>query len=502
MEIIDKINKIAVIIAIENYRNSENSGGFSSVNYARNDAIAIKEVLINDFGLSKDQVYIWLDNDASKTVIENELPFIIRGLTSTDVFYFYYAGHGFFQNGENRLTAWDSQPFNLSGTSISLNDILLEPLKKSECTKSLIFIDACSSNLSGDFMARDMISDMKYDEFEKFVNSSNYQAIFLSCSPGEKAYPSSILKHGIWTWHLVEALKGKATESIERDDTITDRSLKDYLRKSVPEFITKKTEIRQSQTPWARISSSNTFQIRKIPEKQILGSNSLNLALDYNGIFLRKLITKNVSNIKGFNKKKGHFIPQTNNAQSTIFIQKLLAEDIAEELNTIYDNIKSILNLRRKDIEKNIELEGGTIDTEYFRFSIIAEQNPEDCSEVVITRQLVLRKTLDVYPSNFHDIFPVKVNEVVIPIKGEMDFDELVEMFEELEEQQGGKLNENDNNGIIEYSTEDGFIIIIQTYSSELVIHPHFNKNCLKLLEDAKSGLIRISGSMVKLLEE
>ncbi len=97
-----------------------------------------------------------MDGNATKTAIENDLPYYIRGLSNNETFYFYYAGHGFYQNGVNHLTAWDSSPYNLSGTTMSLNDILLEPLENSKCTKSLIFIDACSSNLDSAIVRRDL----------------------------------------------------------------------------------------------------------------------------------------------------------------------------------------------------------------------------------------------------------------------------------------------------------------------------------------------------------
>jgi len=148
-----------------------------------------------------------------------------------------------------------------------LKDILLEPLQKSACKRSLVFIDACATELMEQNFGRNMLSAMNNREFEDFIHSSDFQATFLSCSPGEKSYSSLSLKHGIWTHHLLKAVKGEAPEAVVRDRYITSNSLQDYLSKTVPEYIQRNTEIRERQTPWAQISSSNTFEIRQSPEK-------------------------------------------------------------------------------------------------------------------------------------------------------------------------------------------------------------------------------------------
>lgn len=77
MEVINKDNSVAVIIALEDYRCSKEKGGFSSVAFARNDARSFRELLINDFGLDESQIHMWIDGDATKTAIENDLPYII-----------------------------------------------------------------------------------------------------------------------------------------------------------------------------------------------------------------------------------------------------------------------------------------------------------------------------------------------------------------------------------------------------------------------------------------
>ena len=500
MEIVmDKIR--AVIVAIEDYQFSTGRNKLNNVDYARNDALAFKDLLVEAFDVDEENIITRLDGDATKSWLENELPYEIRNLENDEKFIFYYAGHGFFQDGTNRLTAWDSHPFNLQDTTVSLKEVLLDPIEEADCDRSLIFIDACARELPKIVKTRDLISTMNKAEFEEFVKGTSYRAIFTSCSPGQISYPSHILKHGIWTWHLIEALSGRAELAITRDKYITDASLRDYLRHEIPRYIRKNTDIRGKQIPYAIISSSGTFQIRRLPEDEE-AEGFPKLELKYAEAYLRKIETEDISGLNGFDKKKGHFVPQDVNTYANSFVKNLLDDDIREELKEIYDSAKRILELKRKDIEKSPGDGGGMVETEFFRYYLNVEQNPDDCTEALITRRLIIRVKISELPDNFDDIFPTNLDEIVVPISGSLDFDDIVEAFENLEESIGGNLEEDEDSGMIEYITSDKQIhIMIQAFEKNLVIHPKGSRGCLDLIEKANIGLKQITGGARKLLK-
>lgn len=252
----------AVLIGIEAYQQQ----GIDSVQFAQADVAAMKEVLIQGLGVPAENITVWLDSQATKSVFENELPYLIRQLGAGDRFIFFYAGHGFFANGANRLTTWDSHPTNLFGTTVSLEEVLLGPLKNQQGASSLAFIDACAANLKTNLVqARDIISDLTRNEFEALVGSTDHSAAYFACSPSEKAYPSDSLKHGIWTFHLIKALRGEAEEAVHRDRWITGDSLRNYLTSAVPAFIRANTQIRGEQRPFAILSSNGVFGIHQVP---------------------------------------------------------------------------------------------------------------------------------------------------------------------------------------------------------------------------------------------
>jgi hypothetical protein len=497
MEIIAKDkNIIAVIIAIETYRYTD----ISTVKYAENDAKAFKQLLIDYFGAEEANITIWLNEEATKSALEEELPYYIRQLSPDDKFIFYYAGHGFHYTNSNRLTVWDSHKNNLFGTTVSTDDILLNPLLKSKCESSLIFIDSCSTPITDSLDGRDLISSMSTKEFEEFGNSSEYNAVFCSCSPGEKSYPSKTLEHGIWTWHLIEAMKGNIKEALFKDVYVTDTSLQNYLRKAIPEFITKETTLRATQTPYSKVSSSNTFIIRQIPpEKEVEVLKEFpRIKLRFEEMEMRKIETESVKRFSGF--QKGHFAPEKVNSSSNKYIQTISLQEIEEEIQEVYENCKNILGLKRREIEKETDNGGGSIENYIFRFYLEINQNELNPASADITRRLIIRIPRSELASNFHSVFPVQPNEIIIPIDGKIDFDDLVEKFENLEEEIGGDLKEDDSKGIIAYTTTDNLTITINTADRELIINPNRNLNCFGLIDFASDGLSKITGQKLLLL--
>lgn len=251
----------AVLVAVEKYDQKTISG----VPYAVADAEAMRDVLINKFLVPPENIHFWANEHATRSRFEEDLKYEITTLGPDDQFIFFYAGHGFHDNGFNRLTTWETRTVNTEGTTVSLDKVLLTPLKNSACRKSLLFIDACASTF-GDLNTRSLLSDMKAEEFAAFVKSAEYRAAFFSCSPGQRSYSSAKVKHGIWTYHLLQALGGAENSAIERDRCITGQSLHNYLVVSVPNFIREKTDIKDHQRPYAELAGGGTFEILTLPK--------------------------------------------------------------------------------------------------------------------------------------------------------------------------------------------------------------------------------------------
>ncbi|HGW6210469.1 TPA: caspase family protein [Enterococcus faecalis] len=242
---------IAIIIAIENYA-STGSSKIPPVKYARADAEAFKETLITALNVNEDDIYTYLDDEAYNNNLEYDFKGLVRSLTEKDRLIFYYAGHGFHDGVTNYLSTYDTRIDHIAATSISLRNLLLDPLKTSKCNNALIFIDACAQKIKIE-SARSVVSDLQYEEFEILMHEFPYYATFLSCQVGESSFSSDSLEHGIWTYHLIEALNGNQKEILRNGKVLTDSDLQQYLSYYVPDYTSK--ELNRVQHPKSILDS-------------------------------------------------------------------------------------------------------------------------------------------------------------------------------------------------------------------------------------------------------
>lgn len=241
---------VAIIIAIEEYVPINQ---ISKVKYAKDDALKFKEMLVNVMKLSDDDIFMLINEEAFKSHLEYNFQGLFHSLTEDDRLIFYYVGHGFHNGITNYLSTYDTHKHHIAETSVSLTEILLDPLRKSKCRNALIFIDACAQ-IFQDENKRAQISDINDEELIMLSHDFPYYAMFLSCQPGQSSYSSDYLQNGIWTHHLVEALGGGIKEVIKSGKYITDRLLSDYLSRNVAAYT--KTELTYDQNPRAVLDSS------------------------------------------------------------------------------------------------------------------------------------------------------------------------------------------------------------------------------------------------------
>jgi hypothetical protein len=82
-------NAYAVVVEIEQYQQS----GMEGVDYAHADARDFVDVLVERIDVPKENVDLWLDQDATDSRFENDLKYNVSRLGRDDRFYFFYAGH-------------------------------------------------------------------------------------------------------------------------------------------------------------------------------------------------------------------------------------------------------------------------------------------------------------------------------------------------------------------------------------------------------------------------
>jgi hypothetical protein len=449
----------AFCVALENYRKPSSGASLPSVDFAHTDADAFAETISEIYAdLSSDNVSVRIlkDADASLTGLRDELSYTIKNLADDELFIFYYAGHGFHGAGGNRLSTFDTNRTNIEDTSLLMRDDLLEPLMNSECRQALVFVDACAEKFSDVVKSRDVISNLDAGEVEEFLDSAWYLGVFLSCSPGEKSYPSSSLKHGIWTHFLLEALNGQAPAALTDERWLTDFGLRDHLRREVPRYITREMKLRGSQTPQAILTGSNSFRIHNIPRPPSVPADRAlaGISLRNNSEFLEGSETGEIRRLDGF-KSGFHTEPTEASSSAEAWCQRLLTDRVAEELQEFYQAARKALNARKKDVRKTDDDGVGDLDTAAFRYSIASGQNPDDPSEFIIQRQLELRDGWEAHRAAIDEIFGDQFTRLVIEFEKMDDtFDEIVEKLEDIQDAQGGEVHDDDRKKRITYERQ------------------------------------------------
>lgn len=487
---------IAIVVAVEDYQPRPDGKTLAKVDFARNDAEAFAEALKTIYPADRLSLTLLRDSEATCASLKNDLGFAIKSLAANDLFIFYYAGHGFHGTGGNRITAWDSNSFNIEGTTLLLRDVLTDQLAASPCQRALVFIDACASGFTG--VGRDVITSMNPQELNEFLGAATYSAMFLSCKPGEKSYPATPLQHGVWTYFLLKALTGEAEEALGPGRFLTDTALRDYLRSEVSRYVTRDMQVRGNQTPQAIIDASNTFAIRQVPVR----IQPVAPAGDLSGVrapivreYLESLQRDAIKSLADFDKARGHFVPKVVTGATIKFVHGLLKAEIDEEIQEFYERTKAVFKLRRDDIPHSSGNGEGSVDTEFFRFSIEAHQDNDDPAKYVIAKRLELRDAPDPHLEKIDEVFGRMFDEVVVEVDADaLDFSDLVNLFEDIKEAHGGELRDEQNLSRLTYTATDGTRINIDTDHGRISLGGGGRQACSTLLARARQYRFGLTG--------
>jgi hypothetical protein len=230
-------NVWAAVIGINEYPNAR------SLKYAVNDALAFKHYLKNNIGLTEDHIFFLTEHDATKDNILSLLGTKLKRKASReDTVIIFFAGHGAVETDpsnpdgdgfEKYLLPYDANLNDLYTTSISMDEV--RKIFQRISADRLIFIaDTCYSGASG---GRTMVASKTRanlsDKFYERISKGKGRVIISSCSANEVSKEDDNLKHGVFSYYMLEGLKGRADQ--DGDGIITVSELFSYISRKVPE---------------------------------------------------------------------------------------------------------------------------------------------------------------------------------------------------------------------------------------------------------------------------
>ncbi|BDX39059.1 hypothetical protein CYCD_24140 [Tenuifilaceae bacterium CYCD] len=242
-------------VGIDQYKNSK-----YNLNYAVADAMAVVDYIkARGCGIFKNiDVKLLTDQQATKPNVVAELSRIAQQSNPTDVFIIYYAGHGVMSEGfaevakDYFMVLTDvSQMFGndalLSQKGISAAE-LREFCKRIKAQKQVILLDACQSGGATETFAMRGASEEK-----AIIQLAQSTGVFLISSTGSEQFASefSELKHGVFTYALLDGLRG-AADGGGKDGKITIKELEAYLNDRIPELTQKYRGSMQFPNTWSR----------------------------------------------------------------------------------------------------------------------------------------------------------------------------------------------------------------------------------------------------------
>ena len=222
-------------IGINKYKNPR-----LNLNYAVDDALSISG-LLEQHGKSlfnKVEVVSILNEEATKGNIVAQLKDLAGKVRPTDVFYFFYAGHGSLVNEQFYFIPTDAirlyEEASLKEDALFVGD-MVGYLKEIKALKQVVMIDACHSGGSTSVLAARGASEEK--ALAQLSRSAGVH-ILAAAGSDQTATEFTELGHGLFTYVILEALQGKA-DGAPADDKVTVYELKSFLDDQVPEYSLK-----------------------------------------------------------------------------------------------------------------------------------------------------------------------------------------------------------------------------------------------------------------------
>ncbi len=412
--------RLAIVIAVEKYADTR----IHAVRYAEADAKGFAKALEN--GGPLDTVFL-LSGKATKTTITSQVRQHVKALTKEDHLYIFYAGHGFSKNGHNYITCYDTDPDDLEDTSIKLKE-LLDTCGKSACRRIALFLDSCESGITDLPDIRGIYATMSATELDEFFQAAEYRTCFASCKTSESSYSTDMLKHGVWTYEVIQALEGNARTALEKGRYVTAFSLQNFLAAEIQRTLRKAFSKPVSQTPWIYGSQSRDFVIADL-ENVLKTRAAVKPGYDQvRRVFLQLEESVEMRSLSGFIKGR-HHVPQWNSGAAESFVQDISQKEIEEEIEEVHGEIRSHMNYKRKDMI----VDAGHIVTPDFEFWVETRQDSEDPSQAIISRRLTNISPKIIDDDGFNQVFESSFEDITFEFKEEVDVKDLIDQLEELD---------------------------------------------------------------------
>jgi hypothetical protein len=229
-------NVWAVVVGINDYLR------LPRLKYAVNDAREFHRLLVQMNRIPENNITLLLNDQANLSNLRSVLGTHLKEVAGReDMVVIFFAGHGAAEvdsssaegDGlEKYLMTWEANPRDLYSTAMPMAEVarILNRIR----SERLIFIaDSCYSGATGGrTVSTSSIRAKISDTFLDRIAGGRGKVIMTASAANEVSVEKDDMQHGVFTYYLLEALKGEA--DTDRDGAITVYEAYRYVSEKVP----------------------------------------------------------------------------------------------------------------------------------------------------------------------------------------------------------------------------------------------------------------------------
>ena len=230
-------NVWAVVVGINDYPR------LPKLKYAANDAEAFYRLLVEDNRVPAENVTLLVNAQATLVNLRSTLGTRLKNAArENDMVIIFFAGHGATERDatspdgdglEKYLLPYDTDPADLYTTAMPMGEVgrILNRIR----SERLVFIaDSCYSGASGGRTVSVTSTRANIaDGYLERVAGGRGRVIITASSANEVSVEKDELQHGVFTYYLLEGLRGKA--DTDRDSMVTVDEAYRYVSDQVPQ---------------------------------------------------------------------------------------------------------------------------------------------------------------------------------------------------------------------------------------------------------------------------
>jgi len=231
------LRKWAVVIGISEYLHSER--GIPALKFAHRDAVSFAQFLRSPTGggFETEKVKLLVNKEATTVKVRSALFTFLQQARKKDLVIVYFAGHGAPEPGRPDnlyLLTYDADPDDLASTAFPMWDMETALKRYIEADRVVVVADACHSGGVGSGQG------LRSAGGNNLINA--YMARLHQTKPGRAIITASEAnelsregqewgEHGVFTFYLLEGLKGPA--DTDKDGTVTIVEAFSYVQSRV-----------------------------------------------------------------------------------------------------------------------------------------------------------------------------------------------------------------------------------------------------------------------------